>query len=390
MSKKRRRRDRKQRLQKQQEQAKPKRAAQRSSARPQPAPVEKADRPVSTTQPSLDEWRQLYQAATAFREAAPWEWTPETDVFGVQNPESGQIGYGSIMGTLGEHLALAVYLGSEGLEGFWRLEEGRGLEPSFVLEVPQLQASWEDREALSQEDREVIKALGLKFRGRGVWPLFRSYVPGYFPWFVTPEEARFLTLVLEQGLEVARRVKENRALLAPNLRKGIYLVRTPEKQGETLVWKDEWAEPPPPQPRPLPLPTITEKDLAALRQLPRQKMTVQADLFLMPSPIKEKEDPRPYFPYNLMMVEARSGVILGTDLLTPKPSLDTVWAKVPEAFLNVLRRLGSLPTEVAVRSERVYELLEPVADGLGIRLTRQRSLPALEQARATLEQWMMR
>ena len=90
-----------------------------------------------------------------------------------------------------------------------------------------------------------------------------------------------------------------------------------------------------------------------------------------------------------MTVEARSGFILGTDLLAPKPSLDAVWAKTPEAFLNMLRRLGSLPTEVAVRSERVYELLKPVATGLGIRLTRKRSLPALEQAKATLEQWMM-
>jgi hypothetical protein len=344
---------------------------------------------MNTPQPSLDEWRQLYQAAIAFKQVAPWEWMTEIEVFGVQNPESGQIGYGSIMGLLGEHLALAVYLGSEGLAGFRRLEEDRDLEPTFVLEVPQLQASWGDREELQREDREVIKALGLKFRGRGAWPLFRSYMPGYFPWFVTPEEARFLTLVLEQGLEVARRVKEDRALLAP-LRKGIYLVRTLEKRGETLVWKDEWMESPPAQPHPLPPPTITETDLAALRQLPRQKITVQADLFLMPSPIKEKEDPRPYFPYNLMMVEARSGVILGTDLLAPKPSLDAVWARAPEVFLNVLRRLGNLPTEVAVRSERVYELLKPVAVGLDIRLTRKRSLPALEQAKATLEQWMMR
>jgi hypothetical protein len=119
-------------------------------------------------------------------------------------------------------------------------------------------------------------------------------------------------------------------------------------------------------------------------------MTVQAYLFLMPSPTKEKEDPRPYFPYNLMMVEARSGFILGTDLLAPKPSLDAVWAKALEAFLNVLRRLGNLPTEVAVRSERLYELLKPVATGLGIRLTRKRSLPALEHAKAHLEQWMIR
>lgn len=373
-------------LQQQEKQAQQQEAVQQPTVRPQAAPV-KDNCPTSPSQPSLDEWRRLYQAATAFREAAPWRWMTETEIFGVQNPESGEIGYGSIMGMLGEHLALAVYLGSEGLEGFWRLEEDRDVEPSFVLEVPQLQASWVNRDELQREDLEVIKALGLKFRGQGAWPLFRSYMPGYFPWFVTSEEARFLTLALEQGLEIAQRVRENRSLLAP-LRQGPHLVRTPEQQGETLVWRDEWVKPPPPQPRPLP-PTVAEADLATMRQLPHRKMTVEADLFLMPSPIKEKEDPRPYFPYNLMMVEARSGVILGTDLLTPKPSLDDMWAKAPETFLKMFHSLGSLPTEVAVHSDRLYELLKPVADGLGIRLTRKHSLLALEQVKAVLEQFIL-
>jgi hypothetical protein len=50
-----------------------------------------------------------------------------------------------------------------------------------LLEIPQLQASWEDREELHVRDRETIKALGRKYRGRQAWPLFRSYQPGYAP-----------------------------------------------------------------------------------------------------------------------------------------------------------------------------------------------------------------
>lgn len=342
---------------------------------------------MSTTQPSLDEWRRLYQAAAAFKEAGPWEWMIEDEIFGVRNPQSKEIGYCSIMGMAGEHFALAVYLGSEGLAGFWRLHGDRDLEPTFLLEVPELQASWEDRRQLHKQDLDVIKSLGLKFRGRNAWPMFRSYAPGFFPWFVTAEEARFLTLALEQTVEVASRIEEEPALLDP-LREGLYLVRTRVRRGESLIWEDEWIKPAPPKARPLPPSAVTEADLADLRRLPRRKMILEIDLFGMPTPIKEKDDPRPYLPYNLLTVEARSGMILGTDLLAPKPSLSAVWTKAPAAFVKTLQRSGSLPAEVVVCRERVYRLLEPVTSKLGIRLTQKRRLTALEQARAAMEQWM--
>lgn len=48
--------------------------------------------------PSLDEWRALYEAAIRFKELAPWQWMEELDIFGILNPESGEIGFASIMG----------------------------------------------------------------------------------------------------------------------------------------------------------------------------------------------------------------------------------------------------------------------------------------------------
>lgn len=338
---------------------------------------------METPAPTLEEFRRLYEAAIAFKQDAPWEWLTEDKVFGIRDPETGQIGYASIMGMRGEHLALGLYLGSEGLDGFWRMERGEKEDnPTFLLEIPQLQASFEDRNTLHAQDRQVIKALGLKFRGRQAWPMFRSYVPGYLPWFVTPEETRFLTVTLKQTLDVTHRLEDNPVLLVPS-QQGQYLVRTLTKQG----WTDEWLIPSPPLERPQP--SFDEKRLATMqKQLPRQRFALQADLFAMSSPIKEKEDPRPYLPYALMVVEADSGLILGTELMAPKPSLEAVWHQAPTKLLDAIARMGLLPHQIAVRSARVRDVLAPAATGLGIRLKVSRRLPALDHARAALERWM--
>jgi hypothetical protein len=36
--------------------------------------------------------RRLYQALVRVKEIAPWEWMTETDVFGVQDPQTDEIG----------------------------------------------------------------------------------------------------------------------------------------------------------------------------------------------------------------------------------------------------------------------------------------------------------
>src|SRR5437773_9231029 len=191
-------------------------------------------------QPSLEEWRELYEAAIAFHDAAPWQWMWDSDQFGVQDPESGEIGYCCVMGRLGEHYALAVYNGSEGLAGLWRMREAGPRayrDPAEVLSWQNcLMASFEDRSMLNKRDLDTIKALGLKFRGRNAWPQFRSYRPGYAPWYLTTPEARFLTLCLRQAMEVATRFREQPDLLPEVGPQGPYLVRVPEKQGDQWVW----------------------------------------------------------------------------------------------------------------------------------------------------------
>src|SRR5215204_5553661 len=175
--------------------------------------------------PGIREWRGLYESAIRVKEISPWEWMTETDVFGLRSPETGELGLVSVMGLLGQHYAVSLYLGSEGIHGFLNLQEmGPFADPEALIQVPQLQASFEDREELDKRDREVIKELGLKFRGRSAWPMFRSYRPSFFPWFLESGEASFLSVALEQLADVAPRLREDSSLLESSDGEG-YLLR---------------------------------------------------------------------------------------------------------------------------------------------------------------------
>jgi hypothetical protein len=111
--------------------------------------------------PSLDKWKKLYDLMAEVKELAPWEWMEESHIFGVQAPETGELGFISVMGALGEHYAVAVYQGTKGLGGFWDMQsKGSKLTPEVVLQIPQLQASFEDRDLILQRRPRCDKKIG--------------------------------------------------------------------------------------------------------------------------------------------------------------------------------------------------------------------------------------
>lgn len=142
---------------------------------------------------------------------------------GIQHPDRG-LGFISVMGMLGEHYAVSVYRGAKGLYDFWNMQkhamksEADGSPIEAFLEMSHVQLSFEDRDMLTDEDRSLIKKLGLKYRGRQEWPMFRSYGDGQFPWYLDAQEALFLTVGLERlkTLPVRRERFEMDVFLLPN------------------------------------------------------------------------------------------------------------------------------------------------------------------------------
>jgi hypothetical protein len=332
--------------------------------------------------PLAHEWAALYQVAADFKRIAAWEWMYDSDLFGVQNPADGEIGYCCVMGNLGEHYALGVYLGTEGLASDLYIQSGAVDPPDMsVLYIQKcLMASYEDRELLEQPDRALIKELGLKFRGRNAWPLFRSYRPGYHPWFLTSAEARFLTIALEQAINVALRYKDDLQLLTPP-RKGQYFVRVPEQRADGLHWSDRWLMPAPSKPAEV-LPQRPDE-----LQIQRIKQTItarqgawEADYFRAPAPIQEHKGERPYYPYMSLWVDRASGMILHTDMT---PAAD-YRAAFQQQFLDLIEQIRFLPRELYVKQPEAQALLASITEPLKIKLKTTRVLPMLDEAHSSL------
>jgi hypothetical protein len=337
---------------------------------------------AEVTTPDSQEWRGLYEASARVKELAPWEWMTEADIFCVQSPETGKLGFVSVLGMLGQHYAVSLYLGSEGISGFLDLQAmGPFGDPNDLIQIPQLQASFEDRGELDRRDREVIKELGMKFRGRKAWPMFRSYRPSFFPWFLEAGEIRFLSVALEQLADVAPRSREEPSLLEPS-DGDRYLLRVPRREGETLIWEDTTTGVPPLDAPPIEVEMEATK-MEALGLLPMRKAHLELDFFMLLAPMMDQGD-RPYFPYMLMVVDAESGMILGSELLQPFPSLEAMWGSVPEALTDRLSGVELLPEKISVDSDLLFALLEPLAEEAGFELELAPSLPSLEAVRENL------
>lgn len=339
---------------------------------------------MSEKTPTVEEWRRLYAAAGRVKEMSPWKWMMEDDVFGVRNPERAEVGFVSVMGAGGEHFAVALYQGADALYDFLALSEaGRGglaegIGAERVLEIAQLQASFEDRGRLRKEDRDIIKKLDLKFRGANSWPMFRNYAPGMFPWFLTSSEARFLTTALEQLLDVAPRVRDDEDILSGE-GDGDFLVRVPRAEKARLVWEDKIMRVPEPEEKEATPAPLDPELLESLKQLPEITNVIEIELTMLPMPIREQKE-RPFFPYMLMLAEASSGVILGHDMLQPLPSLDAMRAELPIKVADHLLRLGLKPVRITVRTITTAQSLAPLAEELGIRIKTSPRLPALDAA----------
>ena len=327
-------------------------------------------------EPSKKQWKALFEAAEAFKKTKAWEWMYDSDVFGVKNPVSGEIGYCSVLGNAGECFGLVLYLGTQALLNYLDIQSGNtDPDPKKILfETNCLMFSLVDRSDLMTEDLKIIKELGLKFRGRNQWPEFRRYEPGYIPWFISVEEAEFMTMALEQAIDVALRFKDDEDLLYPP-EDTEFLVRTASTEGEKYVWRDEVLSPAPLEEEEPIQPWRDKARISKLKNNIRERRGVwEMDLIFSPTPVRESE--RPYFPIVSLWVDAHSGMIITFGF----HDLEDYFEAAREHFVAWLEKNHVAPEMIMVTSDQIFEILESVTRELDIKLTIVDRLPALDEA----------
>ena len=330
------------------------------------------------------EAKQLYDLATQVKRLAPWQWMEETDVFGIANSETDELGFVSIMGNIGEYEAVAVYLGAEGLYDFIDFQADASATPQGLIEIRHIQVEFSDREYVEKEDRDLIKRLNLKFRGPRAWPIFRSYRPGYMPWFVTRDEALMLIQALSQVLDVATSVRDDPNPIRPvgRVDPGGRWVRAARREGTDLVWEDQVWKIERPKRESLKI-TFDNDLLERLKRIALSDLDLEVDLILTPGRIGERGQ-RPLALYVFMVCESNRGSILGAEPLTAKKYLPEMNATIPNALLTVLLQNQIIPKRLLVRSEFLRGLLRTLTQSLNIELRLADELPSIDEAAASM------
>ena len=319
-------------------------------------------------------WSRLYEIADEILALAPWKNSFEEDLFAIQPKADGPVYFASIMGSQGEHHAIAYYPGMESLSHF-RLSQMEDIPERMALEAillnRHLQLTFEPKRNLLPADLEILKSLGKTYRGK--WPAFRSHRPARIPWFPDAREVAEFESLLEQTLVVLRRLDDGEDLLLPFDEKEFFLRRKNED------WEDSTC-------RVADLPVqqhILKAELPrdALAGIPRAGLRVEADLFLMITPISDvPPGEAPYLPLMLIMVDSASGFVLGFETISTREGFDAAMVRIPDAITAVLKKAKVVPAQIAARHPILLSALDSYCGAYGMKCEIDYELPAADEA----------
>jgi len=164
---------------------------------------------------SLAKWKILFDFAREILKTNPWETYYDTDIFGVQDPGSGEIVYCSVLGNEEEIYGLNFYVGKSGLEGLLKILQ---MDNDFenVLEVQDIiWMHFEKGHLVHPDEKKTAKILGMDFEKEIGWPTFVRVKPGYFPYKIELEDAELLIRIFPRVLEILDVYREKPEKLRP-------------------------------------------------------------------------------------------------------------------------------------------------------------------------------
>ena len=258
---------------------------QSANLTPPPEKTEKAD---------IDD--AVFEAAFQYRSDKLWSKLNDTDIFAVCL-SNGEIGYCSVTGSLGECIALGLYIGDEGLWSLYQIFQN-AFENSFATVISQncLRLELTDKSEIPAPIVNAAKAYGdahtIKFNGKKRYPTFlkmQSYlVPDYIK---TKEDFRLLAEALRAAHEVAGKLKTvSKTKLGLDDTLNVIPLLTPNGNGYkwSLMKKPDAPE------FPYARPVISEEKAAALRALP-QKGKWESCIYILSDSVRDEHVDRDVF-----------------------------------------------------------------------------------------------
>lgn len=330
---------------------------------------------------------KLYRLAFEYKKTKLWKSLWETELFAVKLSDD-RIGYISVMGSGGEHLALSLYIGDEGFCSFRRLVKPNAflLSPlkmhEFCLQQDCMQCSLESKDLLGRDEYEEAKSYarknGIKIAGKNAYPMFRKYLPNRIPWPLQAEkDQEDLCEALAAAIELSRLLKEKKKAAL-----GLEELKDGTKEIPLLEYRDNGyvlgkTPIPPEQPQKVPEPKISNDiALASLKKMKRTGVW-ECEIIRFPQPIQNTPDEIPFFPVLLLAVEASDGYLLQVE---PVEHYEEHPEELLNQFVDALIQEEICPLKIKAHDERTYAFAKSLCKKLKIAIEIEEDLPALEEA----------
>lgn len=327
--------------------------------------------------PTRKQLRELHSAFGRYFDAKPWQALDDMDVVAVEHPSGRYTGYCSVLGSAYREYGLAVFIGDEGLAGYLDLVNDE-VEPESSEGFDRMNALLAvrgDRDSLSEIERAAMRRAGLRYRGRGTWPIFRSLRPGYVPWRLEEDEAVFLTATLDNMIDVASRVSSGDLVLQEDPH--LMLMRV----FSDGTWVDQWEKyPEPVTSAPAPDYHDPERLRRVSLSVPRGAAVWEIGVFYVHTTVQEERGSRPYFPTMALAVDSSTSLIVGMKLLGASPSYE----ERRDALMEMLENADVLPSLVVVDSVETAMLALPLLYEMDVELILE-ATPGIYDARTLFE-----
>ncbi len=331
---------------------------------------------------------ELYEKAFLFKQTKLWKKLFDSQLFAIRHSD-GTIGYCCVMGMMGEHTALAVYPGDEGLAAYRMMYDGASPKneqeaQESMLSQNCVMLSFENKPELFPKEEEAAKSYAaprqIVFKGRHSYPHFQRFRPQFFPWSITSEADK---QYLAEALDAAVAVSEALTMILPE-RIGFsegdpYDRKIPllTRSGEGFQWSDIQL----PKPKPIQYPSAQADDEIAVRKLLKSKGNGiwACDIRLHNQPFASQKDApnedAPCFPYFFIIVNNLTGMVLCANMSSP----DSYAEAFGKVVIDSAIKFGK-PKRILASNDRTYALLADLAKQIGTQLSKEKELPLLEEA----------
>lgn len=322
---------------------------------------------------TLDDWAQLYRHAIRLKNLRPWESLSFLDTISIKMPDRDEMYYVSIDENP-ELISIHILRDSSAYARFIKpfLKPDYSHEEVFndICSVDIFTMCIGNRENVPKNQYNLIKELGLSFRGRMNWVFFLSKRKCYAPADPDKIEVMLLTECIEQICHAIEDYNTNK--IDVRFDDGFALCRyydddekrwmTIEKQVPIVNAQSDYYK------------YENELQIQRIKKIPYSGASFDIDITFVESKIKDTQFERDPVVRLLILSNRNSGEILETRIILPNDDLAEMTF---DAVFSAIGKVGR-PGKIHYTKDICEELLDDFCSKTGIHLFKEGRLPSID------------